>query len=68
VLVRLPAVYHLTWKHNMDVAACHSHRYELLATAAWRNEGIKWWLLAKNIPFRDDFQKQNYCKWWLECS
>jgi hypothetical protein len=32
----------------------HDHKSELLSAAAWRKEGVKQWLLAKNAPFPDD--------------
>jgi hypothetical protein len=42
----------------MDNAAHHSRKSELLPTTSWRKEDIKQWLLAKNMPFPDDFLKR----------
>ena len=42
----------------MDNAVYHSYKSELLCDTAWRKEGLKQWLLAKNAPFPDDYLKR----------
>ena len=34
------------------------HKSELLSAAAWRKEGVKQWLLAKDAPFPDEHLKR----------
>jgi len=36
----------------------HDHKSVLLSAAAWRKEGVKQWLLAKNAPFPDEHLKR----------
>jgi predicted O-methyltransferase YrrM len=46
----------------MDNAAHHSRKSELLPSTARREEDIKQWLLAKNIPFSDNSLKRELLK------